>query len=50
MKIHRLIKYSVESQASDLHRNADSYYIIRLEGTLKTIVKEEPMAATALSW
>ena len=49
MDIHRLLKYCGESRASDIHLTADSRPIIRVDGALITLAKEEPLTATVLS-
>ena len=41
MDIQKLLRYSIESRASDLHLNANSYPIIRVDGALKTLNDEE---------
>jgi twitching motility protein PilT len=41
MDIYKLLRYAVESRASDLHLNANSYPVMRVDGRLKTLNNEE---------
>jgi twitching motility protein PilT len=48
MDICKLLKHAVESRASDLHLNAESRPIMRVDGELRTIKNEEYLTSKAL--
>ncbi len=48
MDINKLLKYSVEKNASDLHLNANSYPIVRIDGVLKTLKEDDFLTTQAL--
>jgi twitching motility protein PilT len=48
MEIQKLLRYSSESRASDLHLNANSHPVIRVDGALKTLDKEEILTSANL--
>jgi twitching motility protein PilT len=48
MDIYKLLRYAVESRASDLHLNVDNYPILRIDGKLKTLNKEESLTTQML--
>ena len=41
MDIERLLDYAQESRASDMHLNANSYPVMRVDGALKILNTEE---------
>ena len=48
MDIQKLLKYSIESRASDLHLNANSHPVIRVDGALRILNDEELLTAQTL--
>jgi twitching motility protein PilT len=48
MDIQKLLKYAIESHASDLHLNANSHPILRVDGALKSLNDEEFLTAKTL--
>jgi twitching motility protein PilT len=48
MDIGKVLKYAVDSKASDLHLNANSYPIIRVDGALTTLKDEEFLTTKVL--
>jgi twitching motility protein PilT len=48
MDIKKLLKYAVDARASDLHLNANSHPIIRVDGALRTLNDEELITPQSL--
>ena len=48
MDIERLLNYAQESRASDMHLNADSYPVMRVDGALKILNNEEMLTEQIL--
>jgi twitching motility protein PilT len=48
MDIKKLLSYAVESFASDIHLNANSHPVLRIDGALKILVNEELLTADIL--
>jgi len=48
MDIRRLLSYSIDSGASDIHLNANSYPIMRVDGALRRLKDEEFLTTNAL--
>ena len=48
MDIQKLLGYAIESFASDIHLNANSHPVLRIDGALKILVDEELLTADIL--
>ena len=48
MDIQKLLKYAIESRASDLHLNADCHPVVRIDGELITLKDEELLTEQSL--